>query len=103
MKKYLLKVGINVRLKTQSVDYTEVNSLVDFSEIEDKETRDNLISSFLKSGLIEETDAKEDKAVKKEPEEVDETTDEDEENDDLEEVEDDRPAKKATRVRGGKK
>mgnify|MGYP001788051575 CR=1 FL=1 len=111
MSKYLLKTGLNIRLATQAIDYNMINSVVDFSEIEDEEIRERFIKSFLEAGYIEEidgktpvtakvsdTEAKADEAGHKEDESEDDL-------EDLEEVEDeeeDKPAKKAVRGKGRK-
>ena len=113
-KKYLLKTGLSIRLATQAIDYYMINSVVDFSEIEDEEIRERLIKSFLEDGYIEEVDGKtpvtakesDTKAEADEPKEAEHKDDEsDDDLEDLEEVEDeeeDKPAKKVVRGKGHK-
>lgn len=110
-KKYLLKTGLSIRLATQAIDYYMINSVVDFSEIEDEEIRERLIKSFLEDGYIEEVDGKTPVTAKESDTkaEADEAGHKDDESDDdledLEEVEDeeeDKPAKKVVRGKGRK-
>lgn len=111
-KKYLLKTGLSIRLATQAIDYYMINSVVDFSEIEDEEIRERFIKSFLEDGYIEEVDgktpvtAKESDTKADEPKEAEHKDDEsDDDLEDLEEVEDeeeDKPAKKVVRGKGRK-
>lgn len=111
-KKYLLKTGLSIRLATQAIDYYMINSVVDFSEIEDEEIRERFIKSFLEDGYIEEVDGKtpvtaKESDTKAEADEAEHKDDEsDDELEDLEEVEEDeeeeKPAKKAVRGKGRK-
>lgn len=110
-KKYLLKTGLSIRLATQAIDYYMINSVVDFSEIEDEEIRERLIKSFLEDGYIEEVDGKtpvtaKESDTKAEADEAEHKDDEsDDDLEDLEEVEDeeeDKPAKKVVRGKGRK-
>lgn len=110
-KKYLLKTGLSIRLATQAIDYYMINSVVDFSEIEDEEIRERLIKSFLEDGYIEEVDGKtpvtaKESNTKAEADEAEHKDDEsDDDLEDLEEVEDeeeDKPAKKVVRGKGRK-
>ena len=110
-KKYLLKTGLSIRLATQAIDYYMINSVVDFSEIEDEEIRERFIKSFLEDGYIEEVDGKtpvtaKESDTKAEADEAEHKDDEsDDDLEDLEEVEDeeeDKPAKKVVRGKGRK-
>ena len=108
-KKYLLKTGLSIRLATQAIDYYMINSVVDFSEIEDTEIRDRFVKSFLEAGYIEEVDGKTPVTAKESDTKADEAEHKDDESDDdledLEEVEDeeeDKPAKKVVRGKGRK-
>ena len=109
-KKYLLKTGLSIRLATQAIDYYMINSVVDFSEIEDEEIRERLIKSFLEDGYIEEVDGKTPVTAKESDNKDDELEghkddESDDELEDLEEVEDeeeDKPAKKVVRGKGRK-
>lgn len=109
-KKYLLKTGLSIRLATQAIDYYMINSVVDFSEIEDEEIRERFIKSFLEDGYIEEVDGKTPVTAKDDTEaKADEAEHKDDESDDdledLEEVKDeeeDKPAKKVVRGKGHK-
>lgn len=118
MKKYKLLVGVNIRHSDFTLDYEKIGSLIDFSEIEDKETRENLIDFFLKNNYIAEVETDSDDKTKKESNEQDkkesEEVGENVENDmdDFEEVSDDsedvaeeadvpvkKPAKRTSRKR----
>lgn len=111
-KKYLLKTGLSIRLANQAIDYYMINSVVDFSEIEDDEIRERFIKSFLEDGYIEEVDGKtpvtaKESDTKTEADEAGHKEDEsDDDLEDLEEVEEDeeeeKPAKKAVRGKGRK-
>lgn len=110
-KKYLLKTGLSIRLATQAIDYYMINSVVDFSEIEDTEIRDRFVKSFLEAGYIDEVDGKtpvtaKESDTKAEADEAEHKDDEsDDDLEDLEEVEDegeDKPAKKVVRGKGRK-